>query len=86
VRELELFYLPSTAKMAVATPTELQDLITSLNDAAKSYNPAQNFDGFKSRIEIIDNAKKIVRSMSTPVDLGNYHVINVRPKHNVAVD
>jgi hypothetical protein len=65
--------------MAVATPTELQDLITSLNDAAKSYNPAQSLDGFKTRVEIIDNAKKIVRSMSAPADMGFYHSISVRP-------
>jgi hypothetical protein len=63
--------------MAFTTPEDLQDLIAHLNDTAKSYNPSPDPGGFKSRVQIIEKAKKIAQTLIAPADMGFYHCLNV---------
>jgi hypothetical protein len=69
--------------MAFVTPEDLQKLLAQLNDAAKSYNPSPDLAGFKSRVEIMEKAKKITQTMIAPADMGFIHCLNVcnQPKH-----
>jgi hypothetical protein len=63
--------------MAFPTPEDLQEQLTQLNDLARFYNPSPDLVGYKSRVQIIEKAKKIVQTLTAPVDMGFHHCQNV---------
>ena len=63
--------------MAFPTPKELQELIGQLNDVAKSYNASPDLDGFKSRVQIVEKAKEISRTLTAADDIAFAHCFNV---------
>jgi hypothetical protein len=63
--------------MAFAKPEDLQGLVDELYDAAKSYNSSPDLTGFKTRVPIIELAKKITQTLTAPADVGYNHCLNV---------
>ena len=63
--------------MALPTPEDLRELLTQLNDLGRFYNPSPDLIGFKSRVPIIEKAKKIVQTLTAPTDMGFHHCLNV---------
>lgn len=55
----------------------LTTLVSELNYASQSFNPASDLDGYKSRVEIIAKAKEIIHSMTDPSDMAFSHCTNV---------
>jgi hypothetical protein len=63
--------------MAFAKPEDLQRLVAELADAANSYNPSPDLVGFKTRVPIIETAKKIAQALAAPADKAYAHCLNV---------
>jgi len=63
--------------MAFTSPTELQDLINQLSNVAKDYDTSSDVNGIKSRVAIAEKAKKLVRAVMDPSDMGMHHLVNV---------
>jgi hypothetical protein len=65
------------AQPPIPTAEELQTLITELNNVAANYSATPDLNGYISRVQIIEKAKKITRSLISPDQLPNYHGLNV---------
>lgn len=65
--------------MANPSPAELESLVFELLTVTQSYSDAQDLNGYMSRVQIIDKAKKLIRSLVAPEMMPNYHGLNVRP-------
>ncbi|KAH8891973.1 S-adenosyl-L-methionine-dependent methyltransferase [Thozetella sp. PMI_491] len=63
--------------MALPSSAELEKLIATLSDAAKAYSDAPGLEGHLTRARIIASAKEIVRAVTTPEQIPNYHGLNM---------
>jgi hypothetical protein len=59
------------------TPEELQTLIKELTSVAANYSAAPDLNGYISRVQVIEKAKKVAQSLITPDQLPNYHGLGV---------
>jgi len=59
------------------TPEELQALIKELTDVAANYSATPDLNGYISRVQVIEKAKKVAQSLITPDQLPNYHGLNM---------
>jgi hypothetical protein len=58
------------------TPKELQNLIKELINVAANYTAAPDFNGYISRVQVIEKVKKAAQSLITPDQLPNCHGVN----------
>jgi hypothetical protein len=65
--------------MALPTPEELQSLIVDLSSVAQAYSTSPDLNGYMSRVQVIDRAKKLTQALISPDQLPNYLGLNVRP-------
>jgi len=63
------------------TNEELQNLLADLTAVVQSYSTAPDLNGYMSRVQIIEKAKKMTRELISPDQLPNYHGLNVRFVH-----
>jgi hypothetical protein len=63
--------------MALPTKSEVDDLVSSLNEVAQAYSDAPDLDGYMSRVQILDKARKLTQALITPDQKPNYHGLNV---------
>jgi len=52
-------------------------LVAQLDKAAEHYDDAATIAGFESRVQIIENAKKITQTLTAPADIGFHYVLNM---------
>lgn len=67
----------SRRSMALPSKQEFEALLSSLNNAAKDYNDANDLGSHLQRMEIASQAKKLLRSLTTPDQIPIQHGINV---------
>lgn len=63
--------------MALPNKQEIDDLVSSLNDAAKAYSDAPDLNGYMSRVQILEKARTLTNALITPDQKPNYHGLNV---------
>ena len=63
--------------MALPSPAEVQFLVTELNAVAQAYSTAPDLNGYMSRVQIIDKAKRLTRALISIEQTPNYHGLNV---------
>ncbi|KAK1757099.1 O-methyltransferase B [Echria macrotheca] len=63
--------------MALPTKQEVSDLVASLGEVAKGYADTPDLEGYMSRVQIIAKAKELVRTLTTPDQIPNYHGLNM---------
>ncbi|KAH8660019.1 O-methyltransferase-domain-containing protein [Xylariales sp. PMI_506] len=63
--------------MALPTPQDVKDLARALADAADSYSDAADLQGYLSRAQVISKAKEVIRALTTPEQVPNYHGLNM---------
>lgn len=61
---------------AIPTAEELQALISDLTNVAAHYSATPGPEGYISRVQIIEKAKRIAQSLTSPEQLPNYHGLN----------
>jgi hypothetical protein len=59
------------------TSEELQSLLADINNVAQTYSTAPDLNGYISRVQIIEKAKKLTQSLISPEQMPNYHGLNV---------
>ncbi|KAK2690474.1 hypothetical protein QWA68_011315 [Fusarium oxysporum] len=62
--------------MALPNKQEIDDLVSSLNDAAKAYSDAPDLNGYMSRVQILEKARTLTNALITPDQKPNYHGLN----------
>lgn len=62
---------------AIPTAEELQSLISDLTKVAAQYNPTPDLQGYVSRVQVIEKAKRITQALISPDQLPNYHGLQV---------
>ncbi|RBR17231.1 hypothetical protein FVER53590_10263 [Fusarium verticillioides] len=63
--------------MALPNKQEIDDLVSSLNDAAKAYSDAPDLNGYMSRVQILEKARTLTNALITPDQKPNYHGLNI---------
>ncbi|KAF5612641.1 O-methyltransferase B [Fusarium tjaetaba] len=63
--------------MALPNKQEIDDLVSSLNDAAKAYSDAPDLNGYMSRVQILEKARSLTNALITPDQKPNYHGLNI---------
>ncbi|CCT73670.1 related to O-methyltransferase B [Fusarium fujikuroi] len=63
--------------MALPSKQEINDLVSSLNDAAKAYSDATDLNGYMSRVQILEKARSLTNALITPDQKPNYHGLNI---------
>ncbi|KAI1024669.1 hypothetical protein LB503_007306 [Fusarium chuoi] len=63
--------------MALLSKQEINDLVNSLNDAAKAYSNAPDLNGYMSRVQILEKARTLTNALITPDQKPNYHGLNI---------
>ncbi|KAF4495588.1 O-methyltransferase B [Fusarium agapanthi] len=63
--------------MALPNKKEINDLVSSLNDAAKAYSDAPDLNGYMSRVQILEKARTLTNALITPDQKPNYHGLNI---------
>ncbi|KAF5533049.1 O-methyltransferase B [Fusarium phyllophilum] len=63
--------------MALPNKQEINDLVSSLNDAAKAYSDAPDLNGYMSRVQILEKARALTNALITPDQKPNYHGLNI---------
>ncbi|KAF4437667.1 O-methyltransferase B [Fusarium acutatum] len=63
--------------MALPNKQEIDDLVSSLNDAAKAYSDAPDLSGYMSRVQILEKARTLTNALITPDQKPNYHGLNI---------
>ncbi|KAF5966180.1 O-methyltransferase B [Fusarium coicis] len=63
--------------MALPNKKEIDDLVSSLNDAAKAYSDAPDLNGYMSRVQILEKARTLTNALITPDQKPNYHGLNI---------
>ncbi|KAF5703046.1 O-methyltransferase B [Fusarium globosum] len=63
--------------MALPSKQEINDLVGSLNDAAKAYSDATDLNGYMSRVQILEKARTLTNALITPDQKPNYHGLNI---------
>ncbi|KAI1026851.1 hypothetical protein LB505_000785 [Fusarium chuoi] len=63
--------------MALPSKQEINDLVNSLNDAAKAYSDAPDLNGYMSRVQILEKARTLTDALITPDQKPNYHGLNI---------
>ncbi|KAK5654304.1 hypothetical protein OQA88_7482 [Cercophora sp. LCS_1] len=63
--------------MALPSNQQVQDLVAGLSGAAKGYSNTPDLNGYISRVQIIAQAKELIRTLITPDQLPNYHGLNM---------
>ncbi|KAH6900570.1 S-adenosyl-L-methionine-dependent methyltransferase [Thelonectria olida] len=63
--------------MALPSKSEVEDLVRSLNEVAQAYSDAPDLDGYMSRVQILDKARKLTQALITPDQKPNYHGLNM---------
>jgi hypothetical protein len=53
------------------TSEELQSLLADLNNVAQAYSTAPDLNGYISRVQIIEKAKKLTQSLISPEQMPN---------------
>lgn len=66
----------ATVTMALPNKQEIDDLVSSLNDAAKAYSDAPDLNGYMSRVQILEKARTLTNALITPDQKPNYHGLN----------
>ncbi|KAF5606360.1 O-methyltransferase B [Fusarium pseudocircinatum] len=64
--------------MALPNKQEIDDLVNSLNDAAKAYSDAPDLNGYMSRVQILEKARTLTNALITPDQKSNYHGLNLK--------
>ncbi|KAI1008745.1 hypothetical protein LB504_001815 [Fusarium proliferatum] len=63
--------------MALPSKQEINDLVSSLNDAAKAYSDAPDLNGYMSRVQILEKTRTLTNALITPDQKPNYHGLNI---------
>ncbi|KAG5804124.1 hypothetical protein H9Q71_011299 [Fusarium xylarioides] len=63
--------------MALPNKQEINNLVSSLNDAAKAYSDAPDLNGYMSRVQILEKARTLTNALITPDQKPNYHGLNI---------
>ncbi|KAG4278560.1 hypothetical protein FPRO04_06615 [Fusarium proliferatum] len=63
--------------MALPNKQEINDLVSSLSDAAKAYSDALDLNGYMSRVQILEKARTLTNALITPDQKPNYHGLNI---------
>ncbi|ROT36134.1 S-adenosyl-L-methionine-dependent methyltransferase [Sodiomyces alkalinus F11] len=63
--------------MSLPSKEEIDQLVTSLNQAAGAYSDGADLDGYLSRVQIIAKARELTRALITPDQMPNYHGLNI---------
>ncbi|KAF5552105.1 O-methyltransferase B [Fusarium mexicanum] len=63
--------------MALPNKQEINDLVSSLNDAAKAYSDAPDLNGYMSRVQILEKARSLTNALITPDQKPNHHGLNI---------
>ncbi|KAF5529405.1 O-methyltransferase B [Fusarium napiforme] len=63
--------------MALPNKQEIDDLVSSLNDAANAYSGAPDLNGYMSRVQILEKARTLTNALITPDQKPNYHGLNI---------
>lgn len=64
--------------MALPTPKDVETLLAGLSAAAEGYGGEEGgLQGYLARVEIISKAKELIRALTTPDQIPNYHGLNV---------
>ncbi|KAF5721260.1 O-methyltransferase B [Fusarium mundagurra] len=63
--------------MALPNKQEIDDLVSSLNNAAKAYSDAPDLNGYMFRVQILEKARTLTNALITPDQKPNYHGLNI---------
>ncbi|KAI1059857.1 hypothetical protein LB506_008780 [Fusarium annulatum] len=63
--------------MALPNKQEINDLVSSLSDAAKAYSDTLDLNGYMSRVQILEKARTLTNALITPDQKPNYHGLNI---------
>ncbi|KAH7121434.1 O-methyltransferase-domain-containing protein [Dactylonectria macrodidyma] len=63
--------------MALPTKQEVQDLVSSLTQAAEAYSDTPDLNGYVSRVQILAKARELTQALITPDQKPNYHGLNM---------
>ncbi|KAJ3537753.1 hypothetical protein NM208_g6185 [Fusarium decemcellulare] len=63
--------------MALPSKQEVDELVSSLNQAAQAYSDAPDLDGYMSRVQILARARVLTQALITPDQKPNYHGLNI---------
>ncbi|KAJ4257388.1 hypothetical protein NW762_008508 [Fusarium torreyae] len=63
--------------MALPSKQEIDDLVSSLNNAAQAYSDAPDLNGYMSRVQILEKARTLTNALITPDQKPNYHGLNI---------
>ncbi|KAF4442844.1 hypothetical protein F53441_11634 [Fusarium austroafricanum] len=63
--------------MALPNKQEIDELVSSLNNAAKAYSDAPDLTGYMSRVQILEKARSLTNALITPDQKPNYHGLNI---------
>ncbi|KAF4964685.1 hypothetical protein FSARC_7392 [Fusarium sarcochroum] len=63
--------------MALPNKQEIDELVSSLNNAAQAYSDAPDLNGYMSRVQILEKARTLTNALITPDQKPNYHGLNI---------